>query len=76
VGVVDACEHAFRILVRGALLTDCRYFELTALTVADFNRDAGIITVRTSKAGKPRHVVLTDEGQRLLAHADRWQACQ
>jgi hypothetical protein len=35
--------------------------------VADFNADAGVITVRESKAGKPRHVVLTDEGQRLFA---------
>jgi integrase len=35
--------------------------------VSDFNADAGVITVRESKAGKPRHVVLTDEGQRLFA---------
>jgi integrase len=28
---------------------------------------AGIVTVRESKAGKPRHVVLTDEGQGLFA---------
>ena len=34
---------------------------------ADFNADAGVITVRESKAGKPRHVVLTEEGQRLFA---------
>ena len=34
---------------------------------ADFNADAGVVTVRTSKAGKPRHVVLTEEGQRLFA---------
>jgi hypothetical protein len=32
-----------------------------------FNADAGIITLRESKAGKPRHVVLTSEGQRLFA---------
>jgi integrase len=35
--------------------------------VSDFNSDAGVVTVRESKAGKPRHVVLTDEGQRLFA---------
>ena len=67
VRLVNACERAFRDLVRGALLTGCRYSELTALHVADFNADAGVVTVRQSKAGKPRHVVLTDEGQRLLA---------
>jgi integrase len=67
VRLVNACKPAFRNLVRGALLTGCRYGELTALHVADFNADAGVVTVRESKAGKPRHVVLTDEGQRLFA---------
>jgi integrase len=66
VRLVNACEPAFRDLVRGALLTGCRYSELAALRVADFNADAGIVTVRESKAGKPRHVILTDEGQRLF----------
>ena len=35
--------------------------------VSDFNADAGVVTVRESKADKPRHVVLTEEGQRLFA---------
>ena len=39
--------------------------ELTAMQTADFNTDAGVATVRASKAG-PRHVVLTEEGQRLF----------
>jgi integrase len=67
VRLVNACEPPFRNLVRGALLTGCRYSELTTMHVADFNADAGVVTVRESKAGKPRHVVLTDEGQRLFA---------
>jgi integrase len=67
VRLVNACEPAFRNLVRGALLTGCRYSELTGMHVADFNADAGVVTVRESKAGKPRHVVLTDEGQHLFA---------
>jgi integrase len=67
VRLVNGCGPAFRNLVRGALLTGCRYSELTGMQVADFNADAGVITVRESKAGKPRHVVLTDEGQRLFA---------
>jgi integrase len=67
VRLVNACEPEFRNLVRGALLTGCRYSELAALCAADFNPDAGVVTVRESKAGKPRHVVLTDEGQRLFA---------
>jgi integrase len=67
VRLVNACEPAFRNLVRGAMLTGCRYSELTSMRVADFNADAGVVTVRESKAGKPRHVVLTAEGQRLFA---------
>jgi integrase len=33
-----------------------------ALRASDFNPDSGTIHVRTSKAGKPRHIVLNDEG--------------
>jgi len=64
---VNACAPSFRDLARGALLTGCRYSELASLHAADFNPDVGVITVRASKAGKPRHVVLTSEGQRLFA---------
>jgi integrase len=32
------------------------------LTVADFNPDSGTVAVRQSKSGKPRHIVLTDDG--------------
>ncbi len=67
VRLVNSCQPAFRNLVRGALLTGCRYSELTSMHVSDFNPDAGIVSVRTSKAGKPRHVVLTEEGQNLFA---------
>ena len=65
--LVNACEPAFRNLVRGALLTGCRYSELANMKATDFNSDAGVVTIRHSKAGKPRHVVLTNEGQRLFA---------
>ncbi len=67
VRLVNACEPAFRQLVRGALLTGCRYSELVFLCAADFNPDSGIVTVRETKTSKPRHVVLTEEGQRLFA---------
>jgi integrase len=49
------------------LLTGCRYSELAKMKVADFNADAGVVTIRESKSGKPRHVVLTEEGQKLFA---------
>jgi integrase len=65
--LMNACSPDFRALVTGALLTGCRYGELAAMTIADFNPDAGTVRVRTSKSGKPRHVVLPQEGQDFLA---------
>ncbi|WP_336489381.1 tyrosine-type recombinase/integrase [Methylobacterium nigriterrae] len=65
--LVSACEPSFRHLVRGALVTGCRYGELIRLQAADFNPDAGTVTIRQSKAGKPRHVALNAEGQQLFA---------
>jgi integrase len=37
------------------------------MTVDDFNTDGGTLRVRTSKSGKPRHVVLTQEGRDFIA---------
>ena len=65
--MVNVCDGAFRSLVRAALLSGCRYGELTRMRARDFNAEAGTITVRESKSGKPRHVALTDEGQSLFA---------
>ncbi|MFA4995509.1 MAG: site-specific integrase [Bdellovibrionales bacterium] len=61
--LVNTCPDDFRLLVKGALLTGCRYGELCALKKNDFNPDAGTVTIRTSKSGKARHVVLTNEGK-------------
>jgi integrase len=61
--LLNACNPDFRKLVEAALQTGARYGELGALRVHDFNPDAGTLAIRQSKAGKPRHVVLTDEGQ-------------
>jgi integrase len=76
VRLANACELAFRDLVRGALVTGCRYGELTRLRAADFNAEAGIISVRLSKAGKPRHVALADEGRALFASLTAGRAPQ
>lgn len=64
--LTNACPADFRALVTGALLTGCRYGELAAVTVDDFNPDSGTLRVRASKSGKPRHVVLTQEGRDFL----------
>lgn len=69
--LVNATEGAFRNLVRAALLTGCRYGELVRMKTEDFNADAGTVTVRLSKSGKTRHVVLTDEGRELFKSMSR-----
>jgi integrase len=53
-------------MVQAGLQTGCRYGELVRLTVGDFNVDSGTVAVRRSKSGKPRHVVLTDEGSEFF----------
>jgi integrase len=60
--LVNASPEALRMIVRGALLSGARYSELARMHVADFHRDSGTLLVRTSKAGKIRHIELTDEG--------------
>jgi integrase len=64
--LLNACAPDFRQLVEVALLTGCRYGELTAFAARDFDADQGTLLVAESKSGKPRRVPLTDEGQQLL----------
>lgn len=67
--LVNACGIKFRPMVRAALLTGCRYGELAMLRSVDFNSDSGTLSVRTSKTGKPRHVVLTNEAKSFFLDA-------
>jgi integrase len=64
--LVNACEPPFRPLVQCALLTGCRYGEIVGFRVGDFERHAGTVSVRASKSGRPRHVVLTEDGITLF----------
>jgi integrase len=64
--LINTSQGEFRDLVRAALATGCRYGELAALQVRDFNPDAGTLQIRKSKSGKGRHVVLNDEGIALF----------
>jgi integrase len=64
--LINSAQGSFRDLVRAALLTGCRFGELAALQVRDFNPDAGTLHIRTSKSGRGRHVVLHDEGIELF----------
>lgn len=69
VRLVNASPSDLRLLVTAALLTGCRYGELVALRPADIDLAAGVLTVRESKAGRPRHVVLTEEAKRFFEAA-------
>jgi integrase len=64
--LINASDRDFRPLVEAACQTGARYSELCRLEAQDFNADAGTISIRKSKSGKPRHVVLSDEGQELF----------
>ncbi len=64
--LVNACDPGFRPLVQCALLTGCRYGEIVDFQTGDFSRDAGTVSVRVSKAGRSRHVVLTEDGVALF----------
>jgi integrase len=65
--LMNACDPEFRPLVRAALETGSRYGELTRLEVQDFNPDGGTVSIRKSKSGKARYVVLTEEGAAFFA---------
>ncbi len=66
--LINAAQASFRDLVRAALLTGCRYAELAALQVTDYDSRSGTITVQAShaKSSKSRRVPLTLEGQALF----------
>lgn len=69
VRLINACPTDLRKIVQGALFTGCRYGELGRITARDFNPDAGTVAVRISKSGKPRHVVLNEEGKAFFEAA-------
>ena len=56
-------EADFKRLVYGALLTGCRYGELTRMKVRDFDATSGTVLILESKAGRPRRALLTVEGR-------------
>jgi integrase len=64
--LVNACSGEFRRMVQAAILTGCRYSELTRLTCGDYNPDSRTLAIRLAK-GRIRHVVLTDDGDRCFA---------
>jgi integrase len=73
--VINASEPDFRMLVQAALLTGCRYGELCRLRVRDFDPANETLAIHSSKSGKARHVMLTQEGvaffRQLVAGRER-----
>jgi integrase len=67
--LVNACPTDLRALVSAALMTGCRYRELADLRPVDVNVDAGVLTIRSSKSGKPRHVMLPAEVAQFFIQA-------
>jgi integrase len=67
--LINACDAEFRPLVQAALLSGCRYGQLAASAVSDFNPDAGTLRVSSRKGDgteKIYHVHLTDEGVKFF----------
>ncbi len=64
--LIGSSATDFANLVKVALATGCRYGELAACQVMDFNRDSGTLHIRSSKSAKGRRVILTEEGIELL----------
>jgi len=60
--LLNASPADFRALVTAAILTGCRYGELTRLCAADVNAPAQVLHIRKSKSGKPRAIPLNEEG--------------
>ncbi|MBM3740962.1 MAG: site-specific integrase [Acidobacteria bacterium] len=67
--LVNATPADFRPMVQAALFTGCRYGELCAARVSDFDEDAGMLTVPKSKSGAARHVTLTAEATKFFIRA-------
>lgn len=72
--LVSACDDEFRPLVQAALMTGARYAELGNLRVEDFDPSAGTVHIRTSKTGKPRHIVLSEDAVDFFAAQCRGRA--
>jgi len=67
--LTNACVDDMREMVTAALLTGGRYGELSKLIGGDFDPDSGTIYIASGKSGKPRHIVLTDEGREFFTLA-------
>jgi len=63
-GLLNAASDDFKPMAQAALLTGCRYGELTRLKVSDLT--ASQLSIELTKTGKPRHVPLSGEGLKFF----------
>jgi integrase len=68
--LLAACQPDFAALVRAALLTGCRYGELAALEVRDFDPGKGALSLRESKTGE-REMLLSSAAVAFFAGETR-----
>ena len=64
--LISSTSGTFHDIALAALLTGCRYGELSAATVGNVDLAAGTLYVATSKSGHPRHVFLTEAATELF----------
>jgi integrase len=64
--LINASPPEFRRLVQAALTTGARYGELCRLQARDFDPDSGTVAIQISKTGRPRRIILTNEGVALF----------
>lgn len=62
--LVNASDADFRLLVRAALESGCRFGELAAAKVRDYQNDK--LHIVRSKSGRARNVVLSDDGVKFF----------
>jgi integrase len=62
------CPPDFADLVRGAVITGCRYMELGRMTVSAYDPTNKSVSTVQAKTGKVKHVYLTDEEAVFFEH--------
>jgi len=69
--LVNACRPDLRTIVTAALLTGCRYGELTSMKAQAFNQDSDNpqVHIPVSKGGRTRNIFLTSEGFEFFKRA-------
>jgi integrase len=65
---LEVCAQDFRDLVKGALITGCRYGELCNLKVSAYDRNLQALSIIQAKTGKLKHVFLTEDEAAFFAN--------